>query len=138
VKSEENYALLGTVIGASVGALIGLAFIQLSLWWTLVGAIVGAPVGFRFGVSGTQTAHAMDDAGLGALGCLIQLWLGTGCIGCGCVTSAILGFILFGAILLSRGPVAALHFRHAQMPTFRVASLRDGARGRRLQSLRGV
>ena len=102
MRASRSYAVLGLVIGASVGALIGLVFIKHSLWWTLIGAILGAPIGVRVGLSGTGAGNSIDEAAGGALGCLFQLWLSTGCIGCWTIAGALIGGLIVGVMLVFR------------------------------------
>lgn len=102
MNRSQNFALLGLVVGASAGALIGLVFIKHSLWWTLVGAILGAPIGVRVGLSGTEAGNSIDEAAGGALGCLFQLWLSTGCIGCWTIAGALIGGLIVGVMLVLR------------------------------------
>jgi hypothetical protein len=105
------------VIGASVGALIGLAFIKTSPWLILVGAVAGAlivgMIGLRVGLSRTPLAQTFDETALNVGCCLMEL-VGYGCIGCGTVAATLIGAVLlvglhrFGARPLSATlPVAA-------------------------------
>src|SRR5579862_7453798 len=93
----QSPAPLCLVIGASVGALVGLAFIRTSAWLILVGAVLGFMVvgliGLRVGVSGTPIADAMDDTALEA-GCCLMEAVGLGCFGCGTITATLLGGLL--------------------------------------------
>ena len=109
--NARSYTTLVFVIGASVGALIGLVFIKTSPWLILVGAAVGALVvgliGLRVGVSGTPLADAIDDSALEAGCCLMEL-VGAGCFGCGTLTGLLVAIVC----------VVGLHrFGHRPVPT---------------------
>ena len=99
---------LWVVIGASTGALIGLAFIFSSPWWIIVGAAIGALVvglvRFRVGLTGTSGAEAFDGAVVQVGGCLLQIAM-SGCLGCALAASAV--------TVVSVKSVVAIRTRHA-------------------------
>ena len=117
MRTSQSPALLCFVIGASVGALVGLAFVKTSPWLILVGAVAGAlivgMIGLRVGLSRTPLAQTFDETALN-VGCCLMEMVGCGCIGCGTITAALIGAVLlvglprFGARPLSAAlPVAA-------------------------------
>lgn len=108
MRSSGGSTPLGLVIGAAIGALIGLALVKLSPWFIVAGAVVGGLFGVIIATSDRSARRGYssidgDDvvnAGCMAAGCLGDALSWGSCLGCGTLMFSVTGLVVVSLLHL--------------------------------------
>jgi hypothetical protein len=108
MQRETASPLLRFVIGGGIGTLIGLCFLKVALWLIPLGTVAGGLLGLSTMIASSDPAQrgaAEDVANLGCqgLGCLLEIWLSSGCIGCWTFLLSVLTVFVIGIFHLVVG-----------------------------------